>query len=152
MKISFIFVGKTKSGDIANLEAKYIKLLGRYTKISVIFTKESKLNNWNKSQEIEWKDILRRISWNDYLILLSEKWDNYDSISFSKYLNDTFLLWKNIVFVVWGAFWHWSEILERSDKLLSFSKMTFTHELIRPILFEQIYRAYNILNGGSYHK
>ena len=88
----------------------------------------------------------------DYKILLDINGNELDSVSFAKKINDTLTVNSNITFIIGGSFGVLDELRNIVDYRLSFSKMTFPHQLFRVILLEQIYRAYKINNNEEYHK
>jgi len=106
-----------------------------------------------KIKRIEGERILKKIPGNAYVIALAIDGKRKDSVRFSKDLSDLFTGGKSeIAFVIGGSLGLSDEVLKRSDEKLSFSDMTFPHQLMRLILSEQIYRAFRIMKGEPYHK
>lgn len=152
MNLKFIFVGKTKDSWILEWEKKYLKYLKKYSKPKIEIIKEESKWEISKIKNVEWEKILEKIWDKDFVILLDVFWKNFSSEEFSEEFEKTFLLWKNIIFVISWAFWPNEKLKKRANFLLSFSKMTFTHQMIRPMLFEQIFRAFSIQKWTDYHK
>lgn len=101
----------------------------------------------------EGRKILDKIKQDDYVILLDVGGKELDSIAFSKHLEQCMINGKSTIdFVIGGSLGHGEEILQRADFRLSFSPMTFPHQLMRLILIEQIYRAFKIMKNETYHK
>ncbi len=105
-----------------------------------------------KDKEKESQDILKQIKPSDFVVLLDVRGDLMDSLEYSKYLEKLENEAKDIVFVIGGSFGVSDLVKQRANKLLSFSKMTFPHELFRLMFFEQLYRAYSLKNNKKYHK
>ncbi len=105
-----------------------------------------------KDKEKESQDILKQIKPGDFVVLLDVQGDLMDSLEYSKYLEKLENKAKDIVFVIGGSFGVSDLVKQRANKLLSFSKMTFPHELFRLMFFEQLYRAYSLKNNKKYHK
>jgi 23S rRNA (pseudouridine1915-N3)-methyltransferase len=106
-----------------------------------------------KQMHIEAERILKNIDQNDYVIALAIEGKMYDSVSFSKMMDAHFSYnQKRLVFVIGGSYGLSEEVLERANMKISFSKMTFPHQLMRLILIEQIYRAFMIQKNHPYHK
>ncbi|MCL4105779.1 UNVERIFIED_CONTAM: hypothetical protein GTU68_028656 [Idotea baltica] len=96
--------------------------------------------------------ILGQLAPQDYLVLLDEKGKQYTSVEFSEKINKyNISSYKRVVFLTGGAFGFHQSIYDRSKEMLSLSKMTFSHQMIRTFFLEQIYRAFTILNGEKYH-
>ena len=105
-----------------------------------------------KDKEKESQDILKQIKTSDFVVLLDVQGEFMDSLQYSKYLEKLENQAKDIVFVIGGSFGVSDLVKRRANKLLSFSKMTFPHELFRLMFFEQLYRAYSLKNNKKYHK
>ncbi len=105
-----------------------------------------------KDKEKESQDILKQIKPSDFVVLLDVQGDFMDSLEYSKYLEKLENEAKDIVFVIGGSYGVSVLVKQRANKLLSFSKMTFPHELFRLMFFEQLYRAYSLKNNKKYHK
>lgn len=140
--MKLICVGKLKKSYYLDAFNHYFKQLRN---ISLIEIKKSNLDK-------EGLLILDKIKNKDYVISLDRKGDFFDSYSFSKELENLLIKNNNIVFIVGGPLGLSKEVLKRSNKIISFSKMTFPHELFRVMLIEQIYRAFSLIKSKKYHK
>lgn len=153
MSIKIIALGKTKDSYLKEGIAEYQKRMGAFHKVELIILpdiKLSKTNNIEIVKEKESKIILAKLNKQDYVIALDETGKQYSSKSFSKLLSSKLGL-GNIVFVIGGVYGLHSTVTKRAQLKLSFSQMTFTHQMIRLILFEQIYRAFTIIKDKKYH-
>lgn len=146
--IKFITVGKVKNSDIKSLIGYYLKQIPR--KIEQIELKdEPNIDGIEKEGE----QILKKIKSDDFLITLEIKGEALTSEGFAKLLDNIELKTKgNIVFVIGGSYGLSEEVSKRSNYKLSFSKMTFPHQLMQIFLAEQVFRAYSILQNHPYHK
>ena len=108
----------------------------------------------NKSKALleESSKILKSITAHDYVVVLDEKGKQFTSVEFSKEIQKVLnRSYQRMVFIIGSAYGIDKELIQRADLILSFSKFTFTHQMIRPMLIEQVYRAMTILKGESYH-
>lgn len=154
MKITLLLVGKTSSVEIKAIAADYMKRINHYMKMEEVVIEHSSNRNTDKSKlkEMEGELILKKISPSDYVILLDDKGKEYTSLQFSKYLEGLFnQSLKNICFVVGGAYGFSDSVYKRANAKLSLSKLTFSHQIIRPIFLEQLYRSFTIINNEPYH-
>lgn len=143
--IKIICVGKVKEKYLRDMIDDYIKRISKYHKIEIIELADS---NINKEKE----ELLRVINTKDYNIVMDIDGNNLSSREFAEKIDKTFLINSNITFIIGGSDGVSPEIKELANYRLSFSKLTFPHQLFRGILLEQIYRAFKILNNESYHK
>ena len=154
MKIKLLVVGKTTNSLLNSLILNYKKRINRYINFEIIEIKVPKFKN-GKITDIKKKEgikILEKISINDQVFLLDEKGDNYNSIEFAKFVENNIILnGKCIIFIIGGAYGFSDEVYLRSKSKLSLSKMTFSHQIIRLIILEQLYRAFTIINNHPYH-
>lgn len=155
MKIRFLLVSKTTESYIqAGIEG-YSKRIKKYASFEIVELNTPKMSTKLSHSEIKKKEaalIQKHIQPSEYLILLDDKGKSFDSIGFSQRLErwkDT--MNKPLVFLVGGAYGFHSEIYERADFKVSLSPMTFSHQIIRIIFLEQLYRAFSILNNEPYH-
>lgn len=148
--IKLICVGSIKENYLKDAINDYLTRIKKYNKIELIEVKDSKIEE--KALLDEEKEILKHIKDKDYVITLEIDGNMQDSISFSNYLEKLEVEYNNIVFIIGGSLGLSDKIKELSNYKLSFSKMTFPHQLFRLILLEQIYRAYKIKNNETYHK
>lgn len=150
--IKIITVGNIKEKYLKDAIDEYLKRLKKYTSVEIIELKDEGLVEEQKAIQLEGDKILKNISPKDYLITLEIEGKEYSSEEFAEKINQIQIENSNIVFVIGGSYGLSKEIKEKSKMHLSFSKMTFPHQLFRVFLLEQIYRAYKILNNESYHK
>ncbi|MEJ6698667.1 MAG: 23S rRNA (pseudouridine(1915)-N(3))-methyltransferase RlmH [Flavobacteriales bacterium] len=153
MEIKLIVVGKTKNHELINLISNYVKRINFFNKFQIIEVNsiKTKKNNENEIKKIEGENILKKIKNNDLLFLLDEKGENYNSRKFADFLKIKLKESKTIIFVIGGAFGFSKEVYAKSNGLISLSKMTFSHQIIRLFFTEQLYRAFTILNNHPYH-
>lgn len=154
MKISFLQLGKTVSPDIKSICADYAKRINRYVKYEEVVIENSaiKTTEVEKVKELEGQLLLKRLNPGDYLFLLDERGKEMDSVQFAATLNNLMnQSHKNVYFAIGGAYGFSKEVYSRANARLSLSKMTFSHQIIRAIFAEQLYRAYTILNNEPYH-
>lgn len=140
--MTLIAVDKIRENHIKTGIEFYLKQL---PKIRVIEIKV-------KDKEKESQDILKQIKPTDFVVLLDVQGEFMDSLEYSKYLEKLENEAKDIVFVIGGSYGVLNLVKQRANKILSFSKMTFPHELFRLMFFEQLYRAYSLKNSKKYHK
>jgi 23S rRNA (pseudouridine1915-N3)-methyltransferase len=152
MNIRLILVGKTTTPFVKDGLDIYINRLKHYCKFEVLELPDGKLKDPEKQKEAEALAILKAIKPDDFLVLLDEKGVNPTSREFAQFLQKKMNAGtKQLVLLVGGAFGFTKEVYDRADYQLSFSKMTFSHEMIRVFIAEQVYRAFTILKGESYH-
>lgn len=159
MKITILCVGKIKEKYYRDAVAEYEKRLSRYCKLETIEVADEKtpdkaaaaLEDQIKQREAE--RILKYIRDDAYCIALAIDGKGYDSMEFSKHIEELGIAGKsNVIFVIGGSLGLHESVLQRADERISFSSMTFPHQLMRVILLEQIYRCYRIINREPYHK
>ena len=154
MKISIVCLGKTDNLFLINEIDKYIKRINKYCKIGVEIIPDIKEKNisFDVQKKIEGKKLLEYLKNFNYVVLLDEKGTEYSSSEFSDYLQKKMNIgYKTIAFVIGGAYGFSSEIYSNFLDKISISKMTFSHQLIRLLFVEQLYRAFTILNNEPYH-
>jgi len=159
VKISIICVGKIKENFYRQALDEYTKRLSKYCKFEIIEVADEKTPDKaseiqeNQIKEKEADRILERIKEDAFVYTLEIKGKKYTSEGFAECMQKTILYGKShLVFVIGGSLGLHEKVLKRSDQSVSFSDMTFPHQLMRVILTEQIYRAYRIINGEPYHK
>ena len=154
MKITLIAVGKTDNAHLQALIADYVDRLCHYTNFSFISIPDIK-NTKNLSQDeqkrLEGEQILKQVADNGMLILLDERGKEYRSVDFAQMLNKWQTHSVNLYFVIGGPYGFSQEVYSKSSMLLSLSKATFSHQMIRLIFVEQLYRAFTILHNQPYH-
>ena len=159
MKITLITVGKIKEKYLRDAIAEYSKRLSRYCKLEIIEVADEKTPD-QASETVEenirakeGERILKYIKDDMYVITLEIDGRMLSSEEFAGKIESLGVQGKSsIAFVIGGSIGLGKEVLRRSDYALSFSKMTFPHQLMRVILLEQVYRGYRIINGEPYHK
>jgi len=153
MKIHIIQIGKTKDKNIAELVSEYIKRTSPYAKVEFRTLNEEKLTS-SKTKEkiiqIEGEKILKNIS-SDFIVALDETGKQFGSIDFAGIIKKQKDVGQKITFIIGGAFGLSNDVKAKANLTLSLSKMTFTHEMVRLFLMEQVYRAFSIIAGKGYH-
>lgn len=149
--IKVICVGKIKEKYYIDAINEYLKRLSKYTKIDLIEVKDEDFDI-SKTLLKEKESINKYIDDKDYVITLEIEGEELDSISLSKKIDNIQLNNPNITFIIGGSYGLHEDIKKRSNYKLSFSKLTFPHQLFRVILLEQLYRSYKIINNETYHK
>ena len=159
MKISVITVGKIKEKYLRDAIAEYSKRLSRYCKLEIIEVADEKTPDQaggaaeDAIRAKEGERILKFIRDDMYVITLEINGKMLTSEEFAEKLESLGVQGKSsIAFVIGGSIGLGKDVLKRSDFALSFSKMTFPHQLMRVVLLEQVYRGYRIINGEPYHK
>ena len=149
--IKIIAVGKLKEKYLIDALNEYKKRITKYTKINII---EIPDENYDITKTLieEKNHILRYILDKDYIITLDIEGKNISSVDFSNKINEISIHNSDICFIIGGSYGLHEDIKNKSNFSLSFSKMTFPHQLFRIMLLEQIYRAYKIINNETYHK
>ena len=154
MRITLILTGKTKSDYIAEGIGEYIKRIKRYVPFEVIIIPDIKSTRKTDSRLVkknEGQQILQKIKPGDYLILLDERGRSYSSEKFAAHISALEGRTGSVVFVVGGAYGFSEDVYSLANEEFSLSKMTFSHQMVRLIFTEQLYRAFSILNGEPYH-
>lgn len=159
MKITVISVGKIKEKYYRDAVKEYEKRLSRYCKFDIIEVEDEKTPDKAGAADklrIQLKEaerILKHIKDDAYVITLEIEGGSYNSIELSEKIEKLGIQGvSHIQFIIGGSLGLHNNIRERSDFALSFSKMTFPHQLMRVILLEQIYRSFRIMSGEPYHK
>lgn len=155
MTIKLLAIGKTDSKELQKLIEEYQKRLGFYIKFEfeiIPDLKNSKNLSQDKQKQKEGELILGKLNTTDILILLDENGKQMDSVSFSNYLQKHMNSGiKQLVFVIGGPYGFSPEVYEKAQGKLSLSKMTFSHQMVRLFVVEQLYRAFTILRNEPYH-
>ena len=159
LKITLITIGKIKEKFYKEAIQEYLKRLTRYCKIEVIELDDEKtIENASFMEEDlikkkEGQRILNKIKEDAYIITLEIQGSNLDSIQLANKINQISINGKShITFIIGGSLGLHDEVINKSDYSLSFSKMTFPHQLMRVVLLEQLYRSFRIINKEPYHK
>lgn len=142
--IRIICVGKLKEKYLIDACLEYSKRINKYTKLEIVELKDCDIVK-------EKDEILKHLN-KDYIITLEIEGEMIDSTTFSKKIDNLFLNNSNITFIIGGSDGLHQDIKKISNYNLSFSKLTFPHQLFRVMLLEQIYRSFKIINNEKYHK
>ncbi len=152
-KIELICIGNLKFTELKSLEENFIKKINFFVDFKVKNLKEIKLKNEDMLMKKEGKMILESLNVKDFVIALDENGKKMNSIGFAKFLSDKISFYSGRVVFLIGGFVGLSKILDdRIDFKLSFSDMTFSHDLFRIIFLEQLYRAFTIIKRIKYHR
>jgi len=155
MKITFLWIGKTNERWLQEGIDEYINRLKHYVSLTVEVVhapKKLPKNDVEKQKEMEGDAILGRVAVSDDVFLLDERGMTYSSEGLTEFLQKSMSAnVKNLVLVVGGPFGFSEKLYQRANGLISFSKLTFSHQMIRLFVCEQVYRAFTILRGESYH-
>lgn len=159
MNINVLVVGKIKEKFYRDAIEEYSKRLSKYCTLKIIEVADEKTNENSTDIEIqqikdkEGSRILKHIGEKDFVVALAILGKQYDSVEFSKYIDDLTIRGNSTIdFVIGGSLGLSDSVMKRADASISFSKMTFPHQLMRVILLEQIYRAFRIIKNEPYHK
>lgn len=155
MKIEFVFLGKTKEPFLADGIDEFGKRLKHYTTVSIKLIKSRLKGRLDDKlvKEQEGQLLLDNVTKNSYLVVLDPSGKQFSSEGLAKQITT----WENqgrksVTFLVGGPFGLSKKVLQQADMVLSLSQLTFTHDMARLLLFEQLYRAYTIKRGEKYHK
>ncbi len=153
MKIKCIAIGKTKSQDFSSIIKSYLSKINHYINFEFIIINEIKsIKNKSIQKNKEAETILKNIKADSHIILLDENGKELSSVFFSKFiqhhLNSSK---KEIIFIIGGAYGFSDKLLKRANEKISLSKMTFSHQMVRIIFLEQLYRSFTILKNEPYH-
>lgn len=150
--IKIICVGKIKEKFYRDAILEYQKRLSKYTKLELIEVADSSFTNPELNRQKEKELILKHIKPKEYIITMEIEGKEYDSVTFAKRIDQVFQSNPTITFIIGGSDGLDDEIKRMSNEAISFSKLTFPHQLFRILLLEQIYRTYKINHNESYHK
>ena len=150
--IKIITVGQIKESYLKEAIEEYTKRLRKYTNLEIIELKDEGLVEEEKAKRLEAEKIEKNINDKDYIITLEIEGKEYTSLEFAEKIRTIQIENSNITFIIGGSYGLADSIKQKSNMHLSFSKMTFPHQLFRVILLEQIYRSFKINSNESYHK
>ena len=150
--IKIITIGSIKEQYLRDAIEEYKKRISRYTNLEIIELKDEGLVEKDKSINLEAEKIEKYIDSKDYIITLEIEGKEYTSEEFAEKIRTIQIENSHITFIIGGSYGLSQSIKDKAKMHLSFSKMTFPHQLFRVILLEQIYRAFKIINNESYHK
>jgi 23S rRNA (pseudouridine1915-N3)-methyltransferase len=155
MKIALVQTGKTTDKNVAGIADLYLSRIMKYNAFEIITLPDLKNSASLPVQEQktkEGKKVLQTVNSDDYVVLLDEKGKELRTIDFSVWMEKTFMISrKRIVFIIGGPWGFSDEVYRRADFMISLSKMTFPHQLVRLLFLEQLYRAFTIMRGEPYH-
>ena len=155
MNIDLIAVGKTDSAEVQSLVAEYLRRLNYYTKVSFVVVpdvRNTRSLSESSQREREGESILRQVASDDYVVLLDERGEQMPSQDFAQWMQKRMNSGlKRLCFVVGGPYGFSDAVYDRANALVSLSQMTFSHQIIRAIFAEQLYRAFTIIRNEPYH-
>jgi 23S rRNA (pseudouridine1915-N3)-methyltransferase len=154
MKIKLLLLGKTTDEPVRRIEADYGKRISHYTTFESVVIDNTAIRTGPEPviRQKEGEMILKKISPSDYMILLDERGKTFSSIQFASEINNWMISSKKtVVLVIGGAYGFSDDVKSRSNGMISLSAMTFSHQIVRIIMLEQLYRAFTILNNEPYH-
>ena len=157
MNIDLITVGKTDSDDVAALVALYAKRIARWARFAVVMLPDVKKNGKQAASvqiKAEGEMLLKQFASDDYVVLLDDKGVQYDSVEFAAWLGKRLsggVSARRLCFVVGGPYGFSREVYARANEAVSLSRMTFSHQIVRAIFAEQLYRAFSIMHNEPYH-
>jgi 23S rRNA (pseudouridine1915-N3)-methyltransferase len=155
MKLSIICMGKTRERFIREGIEKYLRYLKPYTDIEIRELKEEKIQDLKDAPAIRKKEaerIFKAVPAGSFLVSLDERGEEFTSHEFAAFLNTTLESGvRDMVFVLGGAMGLDEQVTAKSHKTVALSRWTFTHEMARLVLLEQLYRAFTIIRGKTYH-
>ncbi|WP_026838838.1 23S rRNA (pseudouridine(1915)-N(3))-methyltransferase RlmH [Gillisia sp. JM1] len=155
MTIKLLGIGKTDDKTLQNLTDVYIKRLQFYNKFEIELIpdlKKVKNLDENQQKQKEGELILNKISTSDFVVLLDENGKQLSSVGFSEFIQKRFNSGlKQVIFIIGGPYGFSEEVYNRADTMISLSKMTFSHQMVRLFFTEQLYRAFTILKNEPYH-
>ena len=150
--ITIICVGKIKEKYLTDAIKEYSKRISKYSKLNIIEVSDIDKGSISEVIDKEGIDILKHIKDRDYVITMEIEGNRLSSIELARKIDTVFNNYSNIVFVIGGSYGLSDSIKSRSNYSLSFSDLTFPHQLFRVMLLEQIYRIFKINNNETYHK
>lgn len=155
LTLELIVIGKTDSKEVAALVEQYVRRVNFYCRFSVTTLPDVRhTRNLTAKQQrtAEGEAILRQLADGDHVVLLDERGTEYRSVEFAHWLQKRLNSGiKRLVMVIGGPYGFSDEVYARADSQLSLSRMTFSHQIVRAIFAEQIYRAFTILRNEPYH-
>lgn len=155
MNIELIVIGKTDSKEVQSLVELYLKRVNHYCRFAITTipdVKNTKSLTIKQQRTLEGEAILKQLAEGDYVVLLDERGEEMRSVEFAFWLQKRMNSGvRRLVLVIGGPYGFSEEVYSRASSKLSLSKMTFSHQIVRAIFCEQIYRAFTILNNEPYH-
>ena len=154
MRITLMECGRTKDAFIREGVELFRKRVERYAPFRIETLPDLKTTRSMTMKEVqdgEAAQVLKRLKPKDFLVLLDERGSEYNSISFAEYLNSLEGSVSHLVFAIGGPYGFARELYQRANAKLALSRLTFSHQMVRLIFMEQLYRAFTILKGEPYH-
>lgn len=154
MKTLLILIGKTQNRDFDNGITDYIKRINHYMPLEVEVIpelKNTKNISENQQRQKEGSLLLKRLQPSDTLVLLDEHGTEFRSLNFASWLQNKKNTVRRLVFAIGGPYGFDQEVYQRANEKISLSRMTFSHQMVRLVFTEQLYRACTIINGEPYH-
>lgn len=155
MNIDLVVVGKTDSAEVDALVAMYARRINFYAKFSIIYLpdiRNTRKLTQSQQRTAEGESILRQVGEGDCLVLLDEHGEEFRSVEFAAWLQKRMASGlRRLVLVVGGPYGFSDAVYARANGKISLSRMTFSHQIVRAIFAEQLYRAFTIINNEPYH-
>jgi 23S rRNA (pseudouridine1915-N3)-methyltransferase len=155
MKVSFLQIGKTDKNYLSEGIRIYLNRIKHYVDFEIYSLNEIKKFkplDINSIKKNEAKEILKYIVKDDFVVLLDENGKEHSSVKFAEFINNKMVTGcKKLIFISGGPYGFSEEIYKRANELISLSKLTFSHQLVRLVFLEQLYRAFTIIRGEPYH-
>ena len=154
MKTVLILVGKTTDRNLSTAIDNYVQRIGHYMPFSIVIIPELKNTmslSTQQQKEAEGELILRQLQTTDHVVLLDEHGQEPRSIELARWLQQRQQSVRRLVFVIGGPYGFSSSVYQRAQEQLSLSRLTFSHQLVRLVFTEQLYRACTIIKGEPYH-
>ena len=155
MQIELIVVGKTDSKEVGALVEMYLKRINHYCRMAITTLpdiRNTKSLTTAQQSRSEGERILALVQESDFVVLLDERGAEHRSVEFAEWMGKRMSSGlKRLVFVIGGPYGFSEEVYRRANQQISLSRMTFSHQIVRAIFMEQIYRAFTILNNEHYH-
>lgn len=155
MTIKFWFIGKDKPAFVEDSVELFFNRIKKYQKVELEYINAGKFTGSDaaaKTKQFEATEVLKRLKANERLILLDEKGKTFNSRSFASWMENQLVSdSRSLIFLIGGAFGFDQSVYERAETKLRLSDFTFSHQLARPILLEQVYRAFTIIRNEPYH-
>jgi len=152
MKI--ICLGKTKQKFIKDGIDEYQKRISKYVKLDWLILPDVKLTGNNTIENIKEQEaeiIIKKLPLSSFIIVLDETGKEFSSVKIAKFIENKLNTKKEVIYIIGGVYGLSNKILTKADLVLSFSRFTFTHQMIRLLLLEQLYRSFTIIKNKKYH-
>lgn len=155
MKLIWMMIGKTDFDFVEQGVNEYVKRLKKYISLEIIVLADVKMGSKVNPDVLKEKEadlLLAKIKDSDNVVLLDEKGKQFSSVGFAGWINEQLnYSSSNLVFVIGGAYGFSDRVYQRAKSKISLSSLTFSHQLVRLLFAEQLYRAFTIIRGESYH-